>query len=188
MSWVFFGSWVGGALLCAGPALQEPSAPPAIDPAAAVLLEPEATFDHFCAPCHGIARTGTGRYYPTKLTPRPTDLRDETFLEERDAQQLFTAISEGSAKVGGSNGCPPWGQTLAAEDIDLLVSLLRPAEPPAEPAPAQETAATKPPKADEEDEASGTWETLLLGAALLLLAVASVFQWRQKPLARQPAG
>ena len=79
---------------------------------------------HYCAICHGEKGDGAGRYYGFSLEHKPADFTVEKFFEKRGNEHLYKAISEGSASVGRSNLCPPWGRTLHREEIEFLVDYM----------------------------------------------------------------
>ena len=81
-----------------------------------LLATPESTYVHYCAHCHGDDGTGGGRLWPTELSVKPADL---TALDAGE-DYLIEAIREGSAVHGKSNLCPPWGRTIAAQNIQRL--------------------------------------------------------------------
>ena len=82
-------------------------------------------FSHYCSPCHGEAGDGFGQFFAYGLEPPPADFTAAEFLDERDDERLFLSISESSAAVGGSNLCPPWGNTLTDEEIKLLINRIK---------------------------------------------------------------
>ena len=89
------------------------------------LQEGKRLFMHYCAICHGENGDGSGRYYGSGLDPMPADFTQEAFFSERNDSRLYTAISEGSASVGRSNLCPPWGFTLEKEEIEFLIGYIK---------------------------------------------------------------
>ena len=82
-------------------------------------------FRHYCAICHGENGDGSGRYYGSGLAAVPADFTQQAFFSGRDDDHLLKAISDGSASVGKSNLCPPWGLTLHEEEIGFLVGHIR---------------------------------------------------------------
>ena len=40
-------------------------------------------------------------------------------------ERLFKAIMEGSASVGKSNMCPPWGKSFHSEELEFIVAYIR---------------------------------------------------------------
>lgn len=89
------------------------------------LLRPETTFRHYCAPCHGETGRGDGRYFGYGLQPLPRDLTDAEYMSAKKDEELITSISGGTASIGKSNLCPPWGKTLGPQRIEGLVRYLR---------------------------------------------------------------
>ncbi|MFQ5797612.1 MAG: c-type cytochrome [Bacteroidota bacterium] len=89
------------------------------------LLRPETTFQHYCAPCHGETAQGDGRYFSLDLQPRPRDLTEAKYMNTRTDEELVASISGGTASIGKSNLCPPWGKTLGRERIEGMVTYLR---------------------------------------------------------------
>lgn len=84
------------------------------------LATPHGLYDHYCAHCHGDEAKGNGRLWSSGLLPMPADL---TALEASE-QDLVAMIRDGSAALGKSNHCPPWGRTLSAPDIERLAQYL----------------------------------------------------------------
>jgi len=79
----------------------------------------------YCAPCHGELGQGDGRFYAPSLEPRPPDFTETSFVESRSDEDLFRAIQGGSASIGKSDLCPPWGKTFRKEEIKHLVAYIR---------------------------------------------------------------
>ena len=89
------------------------------------LLRPRATFQHYCAPCHGETARGDGRYFGFDLRPLPRDLTDAEYMDRKTDEELIASISGGTASIGKSNLCPPWGESLGRKRIEGLVRYLR---------------------------------------------------------------
>ena len=77
-----------------------------------------------CAPCHGVRGAGDG-YNAPFLPVRPTAHADKTYMSRRSDDALFDAIYAGGYIMNRSNRMPPFGQTLAREQIWALVRYLR---------------------------------------------------------------
>ncbi|MFQ5862646.1 MAG: c-type cytochrome [Candidatus Brocadiales bacterium] len=73
-------------------------------------------YNYYCEVCHGGGGKGDG-FNAFNLDPRPADL---TRLKAPN-DHLVKAISEGSASVGGSPLCPPWGLTLSEDAINSII-------------------------------------------------------------------
>ena len=87
------------------------------------LKEGKRLFTHYCAVCHGETGDGSGQYYG--LTPTPANFTDKAFMKTLPDEKLFKAIIEGSASVGKSNMCPPWGKSFHSEEIEFIVAYLK---------------------------------------------------------------
>src|SRR5688572_16295868 len=57
-------------------------------------------YQHYCAACHGIEGTGTGRNAPylEKLGRAPTDHTDVWYMNRLSDAELYRAISEGKRR------------------------------------------------------------------------------------------
>ena len=87
------------------------------------LKEGKRLFSHYCAVCHGESGDGSGQYYG--LTPSPANFTDKAFMKTLSNETLFKAIMEGSASVGKSTMCPPWGKSFHAEELEFIVTYIR---------------------------------------------------------------
>lgn len=84
----------------------------------------EDLYARYCAPCHGARGAGDG-YNAPFLPVRPTAHADKTYMSRRSDDALFDAIYSGGYVMNRSNRMPPFGQTLAREQIWSLVRYLR---------------------------------------------------------------
>jgi mono/diheme cytochrome c family protein len=82
-------------------------------------------FIHYCSPCHGENGDGYGQYFAYGLEPQPADFTAADFLQSRNDKTLFLSISHGSAALGKSNLCPPWGNTFHQEEIAFLIDYIK---------------------------------------------------------------
>jgi mono/diheme cytochrome c family protein len=89
------------------------------------LKEGKRLFNHYCAICHGESGDGTGQYYGYGLSPSPANFTDKAFMKTLSDDTMFKSISEGSAAVGRSNMCPPWGKTFQKEEIDCMITYIK---------------------------------------------------------------
>lgn len=143
----------------------------------AFLMRPETTFQHYCAPCHGETAKGDGRYFGMDLRPLPRDLTDAQYMNQKSDGDLFDSISRGTASIGLSNLCPPWGKTLGRERIEGLVRYVRGLSPAST---VQDSSGQTPFVAGHS---VGTGSFLRYAAVLamcVLLAVAAWMQWRNR--------
>ena len=79
-------------------------------------------FARYCATCHGDAGQGDGQNAYT-LDPKPPDFSESLKIHEPPYWRQI--IEAGSAAVGRSPQCPPWGRTLASSDLDALLGYLQ---------------------------------------------------------------
>jgi mono/diheme cytochrome c family protein len=89
------------------------------------LREGKRLFVHYCSACHGEKGDGFGKYFGYALEPQPTDLTAPDFLLHRSDSLLTVAITGGSAALGKSNLCPPWGNTLRGAEVGYLVKFVK---------------------------------------------------------------
>jgi mono/diheme cytochrome c family protein len=82
------------------------------------------TFQTYCAGCHGDAGRGDG-FNSFNLDPHPRDLSDPIFQKSKSNADLADTIRRGGAGVGLSSLMPPWGHTLDARHIDVVVLYVR---------------------------------------------------------------
>ncbi len=82
-------------------------------------------FEHFCGPCHGEAGNGEGKNFASVLEPGPVDLTDADYMSTMGDDDIVRVISGGTASVGKSNLCPPWGKTFSESRIKGLAAYVR---------------------------------------------------------------
>jgi mono/diheme cytochrome c family protein len=84
-------------------------------------------YRYYCAPCHGIEGTGTGRNAPylEQMGRAPRDHTDAWYMNRLTDAELYRAISEGKRREGEPPFMPWWGYTLTPEDIWNLVAFIR---------------------------------------------------------------
>jgi mono/diheme cytochrome c family protein len=78
-------------------------------------------FAHYCATCHGESGHGDGQN-SYNLDPKPPDF--EASLPKNPSSYWRAIVEGGTASVGRSPLCPPWGRSLSSESVDHLVSYL----------------------------------------------------------------
>ena len=81
-----------------------------------------------CATCHGPQGRGDGQN-AYNLQPPPPDFQES--LAKLPLGDRRKVIEGGTAALGRSPLCPPWGRTLAADDVDALLAWLETAARPA---------------------------------------------------------
>jgi cytochrome c oxidase cbb3-type subunit III len=78
----------------------------------------------YCFTCHG--QDGKGEGYVAKIQPvRPRDLTSDIYMSTRTDEQLFNAISLGSAAFHGPLVMPAWWQSLTEQQRWDLVAYVR---------------------------------------------------------------
>lgn len=78
-------------------------------------------FAHYCSTCHGESGAGDGQN-AYNLDPPPPDFHES--LRDHPPSYWRQIVEGGSAAVGRSPLCPPWGRTIASGDVDALMSYL----------------------------------------------------------------
>ncbi len=84
-------------------------------------------YARYCAICHGLEGTGTGRNAPylEQLGRAPRDHTDVWYMNRLSDAELYRAISEGKLREGEPPFMPWWGHTLTEQDIWDLVAFIR---------------------------------------------------------------
>lgn len=108
---------------------------PAPEPPAAAMLDcpagdlrgdataGSATYQQFCATCHGSGGKGDGPAAPKD--PAPADHTDPAYMGSLSDCRLYTVISKGGAAVGKSPLMAPWGAVLNDEQIRDVLAFVR---------------------------------------------------------------
>ena len=78
----------------------------------------------YCFTCHGKEGKGDG-YAASSQPVKPRDLTNNAVLSTRTDQQLFQAISEGSAHFRGPMVMPSWWQSLTEQQLWDLAAYVR---------------------------------------------------------------
>jgi len=89
-------------------------------------------FRQRCATCHGPQGRGDGQNAYNLQPPPPDFLESLAKLPAGDRRKV---IEGGTAALGRSPLCPPWGRTLALDDVDALLAWLEAASRPVAVAP-----------------------------------------------------
>jgi mono/diheme cytochrome c family protein len=79
-----------------------------------------ALYRHYCSVCHGPEGKGDGQFYPDSLHVKPTDFTDPQAVDAMSQQHVAKVIREGSAAIGKSSLCPPWGRVLSDNQVTAL--------------------------------------------------------------------
>ncbi len=94
-----------------------------------------------CATCHGPEGRGDGQNSYT-LDPPPPDFQES--LAKLSPADRRAIVVGGSAALGRSPTCPPWGRSLSPEDVDAVVAWLEAAARPAAADPAADASPGRP--------------------------------------------
>jgi mono/diheme cytochrome c family protein len=86
-----------------------------------------------CATCHGPEGRGDGQN-AFNLRPPPPDFQES--LARVSVADRRRVIEGGTAALGRSPLCPPWGRSLSPDDVDALLAWLDTAARPRAPEPA----------------------------------------------------
>jgi mono/diheme cytochrome c family protein len=129
-------SWLGLVALLAVAGCRAPS-PPGNDALQAAFkddaLSARAARGHRvflqrCATCHGPRGRGDGQN-AYNLQPPPPDFQESlSRLSPADRRRV---VEGGTAALGRSPLCPPWGRSLGPDDVDALLAWLEEAARPA---------------------------------------------------------
>jgi mono/diheme cytochrome c family protein len=98
------------------------------DALSAVAARGHRVFLQRCATCHGPQGRGDGQN-AYNLQPPPPDFQESLAKVAVDERRRI--IEGGTASVGRSALCPPWGRSLSPDDVDALLAWLEAASRPA---------------------------------------------------------
>lgn len=84
----------------------------------------KSVYDHYCQGCHGETGEGDG-FNAFNLDPHPQDLTTPAFQSKKTDADLEDVIRRGGAGAGLSPLMPPYGRTLAPDQITAAVRFLR---------------------------------------------------------------
>ncbi len=85
-----------------------------------VLQHGESAYNHYCAPCHGETGAGDGRYFSMELDALPISFADSSRMASRSLESVQTVIHGGSAAIGRTPLCPPWGANVSDRTAEAL--------------------------------------------------------------------
>lgn len=92
---------------------------------AAHAADGEQLYKFYCAQCHGLQGRGDG---PNVTKDFPVDPRNFTKADEMNKlsdADIRNVILDGGPVANKSPMMPPWGKTLAKDDVDALIKHLR---------------------------------------------------------------
>jgi mono/diheme cytochrome c family protein len=87
----------------------------------------QRVFAERCATCHGPTGRGDGQN-AYNLQPPPPDFQES--LAGLSADERQAVIEGGTAALGRSSLCPPWGRSLREEEVLALLAYMKVMEQP----------------------------------------------------------
>ncbi len=84
----------------------------------------KATFEQYCASCHGSSGKGDGPA-GAALNPKPKDLTAPGYVKGLKDDYMTKLIKEGGQAVGKSPLMPPWGSALKDDDVKNVIAYVR---------------------------------------------------------------
>ena len=84
----------------------------------------KASYQTFCAVCHGAMGKGDGPS-AVALNPKPRDHSDGKYMNKLTYEELVKVIKLGGAAIGKSPLMPPWGGSLNDEQIRDVIAFMR---------------------------------------------------------------
>jgi mono/diheme cytochrome c family protein len=97
-------------------------------------------FVHYCVTCHGDKGEGDGQN-AYNLNPAPPNFKES--LKATPSSYWKQIIEGGTAAIGRSPLCPPWGRELSGRQIDAIVSYMRTLSQPTEGSKPADSSATQ---------------------------------------------
>jgi mono/diheme cytochrome c family protein len=91
---------------------------------AAAVAEGKATYEIYCASCHGESGQGDG-VAAEALDPKPANLADGTMMMDLGDEYLFWRISEGGVMEPFNSAMPAWKNSLTEEQRWQVVTFVR---------------------------------------------------------------
>jgi cytochrome c oxidase cbb3-type subunit 3 len=83
------------------------------------------TFDFYCAQCHGFEGKAKGPNVTKDIATTPRDFTNKVDMAKRTDDDIRTVIKDGGPSISKSALMPPWGKTLSAEQIEMLLVYVR---------------------------------------------------------------
>ncbi len=92
---------------------------------AAQAEDAKQTFEFYCAQCHGTNGTGKGVNVNKDMATTPRDFTNKVDMAKRSDDDIRTVIKDGGPSISKSALMPPWGKTLSADQIEMLLTYVR---------------------------------------------------------------
>lgn len=91
----------------------------------AAKADPKATFDFYCAQCHGEKGDGKGVNVTKDFATDPRNFTNKEDMEKRSDEDIRAVIKDGGPAISKSPLMPPWGNTLSAAEVEELLGYVR---------------------------------------------------------------
>lgn len=92
--------------------------------ATAAAVPGKATYETYCAACHGVDGKADGPG-ALAMNPKPRAFTDKTWQSKVDDAHIAKVIKEGGASVGLSASMAPWGAVIKDDELKDVVSYVR---------------------------------------------------------------
>jgi mono/diheme cytochrome c family protein len=92
---------------------------------AAQAQDAKQVFEFYCAQCHGVKGDGKGVNVTKDFATDPRDFTNKAEMEKRSDADIRAVIKDGGPAISKSPLMPPWGNTLAAAEVDALLGYIR---------------------------------------------------------------
>lgn len=93
--------------------------------APAQAADADKVYKFYCAQCHGLTGKGDGPNITKDFPVSPRNFTNVVEMEKLSDTDIRNVIIEGGPVANKSAIMPPWGKTLAKDEVDALVKHLR---------------------------------------------------------------
>lgn len=93
--------------------------------ASAQAADAKQLYDFYCAQCHGPNGTGKGVNVTKDFATDPRNFTKKDEMAKRSDDDIRNVIKSGGPAISKSALMPPWGSTLSADEIELLLGHVR---------------------------------------------------------------
>ena len=92
---------------------------------AAAEVDAGKVFKFYCAQCHGLEGKGDGPNVTKDFPVSPRNFTNADEMNKLSDADMRNVILDGGPAANKSAMMPPWGKTLAEEEVDALIGHLR---------------------------------------------------------------
>lgn len=85
----------------------------------------EQLFKFYCAQCHGLQGKGDGPNITEGFPVEPRNFTKTDEMNKLSDADIRNVIQDGGPSASKSPMMPPWGKSLAKDDVDALIKHLR---------------------------------------------------------------